>query len=99
MSCASEVNHLDGAIRDNEILVPNHEANRNGEGFNLESYIYYMSKNVFRFSSAENLYYGAEECKDGNRCIELVPKTYETPKVVSEILVITTDEEKFWEKP
>lgn len=90
---------LRNAIKDGETLVPNNEASRNGEGFNLESYLYYMSKNVFRFSSAEKLYYGAEEGRQCNRKIELVPVGYEKPRVEDEWHIITTNAEKFWARP
>jgi len=62
-------------IKDSK-LIANENAGRNGETFNLEEYLKYMTKNTFRFSCATDFYFGAEGGRNRNIENMLVPLNY-----------------------
>ncbi len=76
-------------------LKANENAGRNGGAFNLDNYRRYMTKNVFRFTSATNFYFGAENGKYGNVENMLVPLNYTDDKSERN----TSSESAFWATP
>ena len=76
------------------------------EGNNKNSYLDYMSKNLFRFECPVKSEFNTETAKDGSY-IELVPKGYMADKKIEVdslkgsnlTTYYTNDPEKFWETP
>ena len=84
-------------IIQNKKLVLDKEANWNGEAAALESYLHYMSKNLFRFSCPAASEFGYES-KSGNLRIYLEPADMPLQKSTNSE-IYTTDAERFWSLP
>lgn len=75
--------------------VSNDGFSYNGGNANITSYREYMTKNTFRFSSATDFYFGAEERSNGNVRNMLIPVGYDEDHAE----VTTTSDEAFWKLP
>ncbi|MHB8132458.1 MAG: transglutaminase-like domain-containing protein [Mobilitalea sp.] len=60
----------------NQIVIPNENAGRNGRKFKIDDYREYMTKNTFRFECATDFYFGAEDGDNGNVANMLTPLNY-----------------------
>lgn len=79
-----------------EKTVPNEEFSYNGSrAVSINSYREYMTKNTFRFSSATDFYYGAEEGIDGNVQNMLIPVGYDEDSAER----TTTSDKELWKVP
>lgn len=76
-------------------LIPNENAGRNGNVFDINNYRTYMTKNTFRFSSATDFYYGAEDGYNGNVDNMLIPVNYTD----GDSERTTTSDGVFWQIP
>ncbi len=76
-------------------VIPNKDAGRNGNSFNVKEYREYMTKNTFRFSCATDFYFGAEEGYNKNVTNMLVPINYNEDKGER----TTTSDVAFWALP
>lgn len=64
------------AIIDGRKLVPNPEANYNGELFDYDGWLEYMTKNCFRFDRSTTAADGVDGFSRTNRMVELIPVGY-----------------------
>ena len=64
------------AIIDGRKLVPNPEANYNGEPFEYGGWLEYMTKNCFRFNRNTTAADGVDGFNRTNRMVELIPAGY-----------------------
>lgn len=76
-------------------LVANEEHSYNGSWHSINDYRTYMTKNTFRFTSATDFFFGAEEGHNGNVTNMLIPFGYDE----DDAKVTTTSDEAFWITP